>query len=57
MYEGEDLSFYEIILRARQRREIVIGYRPSNAEKSSDQPLGQKQEKEEVSKGCLSCYC
>ena len=27
LHEGEELSLYEILLRARQRREIVIGYR------------------------------
>ena len=27
------MSFYEVLLRARQRREIVIGYRGANAEK------------------------
>ncbi|KAJ7947438.1 Ion channel CASTOR [Quillaja saponaria] len=36
--EGEELSFYEIILRARQRREIVIGYRLSNAERAVINP-------------------
>ena len=32
--EGEELSFYEILLRARQRREIVIGYRLANVERA-----------------------
>ena len=36
--EGEELSFYEIVLRARQRREIVIGYRLANAEKAVINP-------------------
>ncbi|XP_021691529.1 ion channel CASTOR isoform X2 [Hevea brasiliensis] len=36
--EGEELSFYEIILRARQRREIVIGYRLANAERAVINP-------------------
>ncbi|PON57130.1 CASTOR ion channel [Trema orientale] len=36
--EGEELSFYEIILRARQRREIVIGYRLANAERAIINP-------------------
>ncbi|KAJ9701717.1 hypothetical protein PVL29_006897 [Vitis rotundifolia] len=36
--EGEELSFYEIILRARQRREIVIGYRLSSAERAIINP-------------------
>ncbi|XP_022735239.1 ion channel CASTOR-like [Durio zibethinus] len=34
LHEGEELSFYEIILQARQRREIVIGYRLGNAERA-----------------------
>ncbi|KAI5555602.1 hypothetical protein BDE02_19G093500 [Populus trichocarpa] len=36
--EGEELSFYEVLLRARQRREIVIGYRAANAEKAVINP-------------------
>ncbi|XP_022733690.1 ion channel CASTOR-like isoform X3 [Durio zibethinus] len=38
LHEGEELSFYEIILRARQRREIVIGYRLANAERAVINP-------------------
>lgn len=36
--EGEELSFYEIMLRARQRREIAIGYRLANAERAVINP-------------------
>lgn len=36
--EGEELSFYEIVLRARQRREIVIGYRLGNTERAVINP-------------------
>ncbi|KAK7338239.1 hypothetical protein VNO77_18842 [Canavalia gladiata] len=36
--EGEELSFYEIMLRARQRREIVIGYRLANTERAVINP-------------------
>lgn len=36
--EEEELSFYEILLRARQRREIVIGYRLANAERAVINP-------------------
>ncbi|KAJ8774835.1 hypothetical protein K2173_017281 [Erythroxylum novogranatense] len=36
--EGEELSFYEIILRARRRREIVIGYRLATAERAVINP-------------------
>ncbi|EOY04641.1 Uncharacterized protein TCM_019847 isoform 2 [Theobroma cacao] len=38
LHEGEELSFYEIILRARQRREIVIGYRLARAERAVINP-------------------
>lgn len=36
--EGEELSFYEVLLRARKRREIVIGYRSANAERAVINP-------------------
>ncbi|XP_055800851.1 probable ion channel CASTOR isoform X3 [Solanum dulcamara] len=36
--DGEELSFYEVLLRARQRREIVIGYRLANADKAVINP-------------------
>ncbi|KAG9128878.1 hypothetical protein Leryth_009643 [Lithospermum erythrorhizon] len=36
--EGEILSFYEVLLRARQRREIVIGYRLANSDKAIINP-------------------
>ncbi|KAK1402696.1 Ion channel CASTOR [Heracleum sosnowskyi] len=36
--EGEELSFFEVVLRGRQRREIVIGYRVANAEKAVINP-------------------
>ncbi|KAL2954894.1 hypothetical protein AAZX31_19G248400 [Glycine max] len=36
--EGDELNFYEIMLRARQRREIVIGYRLANAERAVINP-------------------
>ncbi|KVI00405.1 hypothetical protein Ccrd_021325 [Cynara cardunculus var. scolymus] len=39
--EGEELSFYEILLRARQRREIVIGYRIGNVQKAIINPPGK----------------
>ncbi|XP_054816310.1 ion channel CASTOR isoform X2 [Prosopis cineraria] len=38
VFEGEELSFYEIMLRARQRRDIVIGYRLANAERAVINP-------------------
>lgn len=33
-----ELSFYEVLLRARQRRQIVIGYRLANADKAVINP-------------------
>ncbi|KAM1724615.1 hypothetical protein ACFX13_023089 [Malus domestica] len=36
--EGEELSFYEIMLRARQRREVMIGYRMEKAERAAINP-------------------
>ncbi|KAL2507215.1 putative ion channel POLLUX [Forsythia ovata] len=36
--DGEELSFYEVLLRARQRREIVIGYRLADTEKAVINP-------------------
>lgn len=36
--DGEELSFYEIILRARQRREVMIGYRMEKAERAVINP-------------------
>ncbi|XP_074331082.1 ion channel CASTOR-like isoform X2 [Apium graveolens] len=38
LHESEELSFFEVLLRARQRREIVIGYRIANAEKAVINP-------------------
>ncbi|KAI4324377.1 hypothetical protein L6164_023922 [Bauhinia variegata] len=43
--EGEELSFYEIILRARLRREIVIGYRPANAERAVINPPAKNEKR------------
>ncbi|KAK3001912.1 hypothetical protein RJ639_020738, partial [Escallonia herrerae] len=43
--EGEELSFYEVLLRARQRREIVIGYRLANAEKAVINPPGKNEQR------------
>lgn len=39
--EGEELSFYEVLLRGRQRREVVIGYRLANTEKAVINPPGK----------------
>ncbi|KAI8567096.1 hypothetical protein RHMOL_Rhmol02G0094800 [Rhododendron molle] len=43
--EGEELSFYEVLLRARQRREIVIGYRLANAEKAVINPPAKNEQR------------
>ncbi|XP_057777032.1 ion channel CASTOR-like isoform X1 [Salvia miltiorrhiza] len=43
--EGEELSFYEILLRARQRREIVIGYRLADTEKAVINPPAKNERK------------
>ncbi|XVE84412.1 hypothetical protein DITRI_Ditri17bG0010300 [Diplodiscus trichospermus] len=43
LHDGEELSFYEIILRARQRREIVIGYRLANAERAITNPTAKSE--------------
>ena len=32
LFEQEELCFYDIMIRGRQRQEIVIGYRTANAE-------------------------
>lgn len=36
--EEEEMNFYDIILRARQRKEIVIGYRLAGAERAIINP-------------------
>ena len=36
--EEEELNFFEVILRARQRKEIVIGYRLEAAERAIINP-------------------
>lgn len=36
--DSEELSFYEVLIRARQRREIVIGYRLADTEKAVINP-------------------
>ncbi|KAK3001524.1 hypothetical protein RJ639_020283 [Escallonia herrerae] len=43
--EGEELSFYEVLSRARQRREIVIGYRLANAEKAVINPPAKNEQR------------
>ncbi|EYU38180.1 hypothetical protein MIMGU_mgv1a020953mg [Erythranthe guttata] len=43
IHEDEELSFYEILLRARQRREIVIGYRPADTGKAVINPSSKNE--------------
>ncbi|KAL6010713.1 putative ion channel sym8 [Asimina triloba] len=38
LYDQEELSFFEIMVRARQRQEIVIGYRLTNADRAVINP-------------------
>ncbi|XP_062026105.1 ion channel DMI1 isoform X2 [Rosa rugosa] len=38
LYDQEELCFYDIMLRGRQRREVVIGYRLANAERAVINP-------------------
>ncbi|XP_020598309.1 ion channel DMI1-like isoform X1 [Phalaenopsis equestris] len=38
LYEQEELGFYEIMVRGRERHEIVIGYRLANAERAIINP-------------------
>lgn len=46
LYDQEELNFYEIMLRGRQRKEVVIGYRLASAERAvinpPDKGTGQK---------------
>ncbi|XP_024020332.1 ion channel DMI1 [Morus notabilis] len=39
LFDQEELSFYDIMIRARQRQEIVIGYRLANTERATINPL------------------
>ena len=38
LFDQEELCFYDIMVRARQRREIVIGYRAANTERAIINP-------------------
>ncbi|XP_057502797.1 ion channel DMI1-like isoform X2 [Actinidia eriantha] len=38
LYDQEELCFYDIMIRGRQRQEIVIGYRLANAERAVINP-------------------
>ncbi|KAL5712410.1 hypothetical protein ACHQM5_014588 [Ranunculus cassubicifolius] len=43
--EEEELSFYDVLLRARRRREIVIGYRLANAERAVINPPAKNEKR------------
>lgn len=43
LFDQEELCFYEIMIRGRRRREIVIGYRLANRERAVINPA-QKSE-------------
>ncbi|CAK9161697.1 unnamed protein product [Ilex paraguariensis] len=45
LHETEELSFFEVLLRARQRREVVIGYRLANAEKAVINPPAKSEKR------------
>jgi hypothetical protein len=38
LYDQEELSFYDVMVRARQRHEIVIGYRSANMDQALINP-------------------
>lgn len=38
LYDQEELCFYDIMLRGRQRREVVIGFRLANTERAIINP-------------------
>ncbi|CAN6165624.1 unnamed protein product [Urochloa humidicola] len=49
LYDQEELSFFDIMVRAREREEIVIGYRLAN----SDQAIINPEHKSEIRKWSL----
>ncbi|KAJ1286420.1 hypothetical protein BS78_03G350600 [Paspalum vaginatum] len=49
LYEQEELSFFDIMIRAREREEIVIGYRLAN----TDQAIINPEHKTEIRKWSL----
>lgn len=42
-FDQEELSFYDIMIRGRQRQEIIIGYRLANAERAIINPSEKSQ--------------
>lgn len=43
LYEQEELSFYDIMVRARERGEIVIGYRLANTDQAIMNPANKSE--------------
>lgn len=43
LYDQEELSFHDIMIRGRQRQEIIIGYRLANAERAIINPSEKSQ--------------
>ncbi|XP_011028334.1 PREDICTED: ion channel DMI1 [Populus euphratica] len=43
LFDQEEITFYEIVIRGRQRNEIVIGFRLANAERAIINPPGKLQ--------------
>ncbi|KAK2966097.1 hypothetical protein RJ640_025593 [Escallonia rubra] len=43
LYDQEEISFYDIMIRGRQRREIVIGYKLATAERAIINPVHKLQ--------------
>ncbi|XP_026408595.1 ion channel CASTOR-like isoform X2 [Papaver somniferum] len=50
LHEEEELNFFEVLLRARQRKEIVIGYRLANAERAVINPPNKSERRNWSSK-------
>ncbi|KAG6732254.1 hypothetical protein I3842_01G168200 [Carya illinoinensis] len=55
--DGEELSFFEILLRARQRREIVIGYRLANSERAVINPPAKEERRRWSMKDVFVVIC
>ncbi|KAI3992484.1 hypothetical protein MKX01_022575 [Papaver californicum] len=50
LHEEEELNFFEVLLRARQRKEIVIGYRLASAERAVINPPNKSERRNWSSK-------
>lgn len=43
VFDQEELCFYDIMVRGRQRREVVIGYRLADTERAIINPCGKSE--------------